>query len=216
MTGEIRTRSEFTDYARGLLTIYQVERADQQTSGNQSRALLGTGLAYAAAAAALLSRVSQGVEGVDRILVIAAPLPLIALISLLILGIGNIQQRALYLVALEAELEPFMTRLVKDPDTRLAPVVPNGFRRSEYVFAPPWNKSVPPTADGASRKLRGIASLLMGLLTHGAMLAVELGLIAYAASLLPFTSGLAMVVIYGLFVAAQVVGWMVALRPSSW
>src|SRR5690348_12023067 len=124
------------DYAQGLLAIYQIERGDQQTSGNQSRALIGTGLAYAAGAAALLNQGSTGGGEVDPLLIMAAPLPLVALISLLILGIGNIQQRAKYLVDLEIQLEPYLSDATEN-DRRYALAVPFGFRRSEYVFAPP-------------------------------------------------------------------------------
>ena len=203
------------DYAQGLLAIYQIERGDQQTSGNQSRALLGTGLAYAAGAAALLNQGSSGGGEIDSLLIMAAPLPLVALISLLITGIGNIQQRAQYLVALEVQLEPYLSAPV-DAGGRYALLVPHGFRRSEYVFAPPGRNQVPGSAEGASKRVRAIASILMGALTHGAMLLAEVGLIYYALSLLDGRGLIIAAAFYGFCVAAQGIGWYVALRPGLW
>lgn len=95
---------EIDDRVRALLAVYQVERQDQQTSGNQSRALVGTGLAYAAGVAALLSKAPVDGDGVPALLLVAAPLPLVALVCFLILGVGNVLQRARYLVELEREL----------------------------------------------------------------------------------------------------------------
>ncbi len=207
------TPEKFDSYAEGLLAIYGIERGDQQTSGNQSRALLGTGLAYAAAAAVLLNKGSVGEGGVATVLIMAAPLPLVALISLLILGVGNIQQRAKYLIALERELEPYMS--LADEKGGWLLTVPNGFRRSEYVFAPP-GAATPESSTGASKRLRSVASILMGVLTHGAMLAVEAGLVIYSATLVSGWQVVAVAVFYGLSIAAQVLGWIVALRPGSW
>lgn len=200
-----------------LLSIYQIERQDQQTSGNQSRALVGTGLAYAAGAAALLNNASSNGAHIDSLLVLAAPLPLIALISLLVLGIGNIQQRARYLVRLEAQLEPRLSIESSDADYKYALTVPNGFRRSEYVFSPRLkDPERPPPDGGASSGMRFIGSIALGLLTHGAMLLTEVGLVAYSVHLADGWHDVLAGSVYGLCIALQAVGWSVALRPGGW
>jgi hypothetical protein len=199
----------------GLLTVYQVERQDQQTSGNQSRALLGTGLAYAAGVAALLSRADPGSTG--PILLVAAPLPLVALISFLVLGIGNVQQRAEYLVALEQELEPYLSADARAPDEqRFRLTVPNGFRRSELVFSPRPAQSDGYLVGGASPLMRSVASYAFGALTHGIMFLVEIGLIAYVLRLVDHGWRTVGIVFYGACLAVQLFGIFVALRPGRW
>ncbi len=211
-----RPRKRWDAYAQGLLAVYQIERGDQQTSGDQSRALVGTGLAYAAGAAALLAKGSSGGAHIDPILIMAAPLPLVALIPLLILGIGNIQQRAKYLVSLEAELEPYMSAIAHGSGRLYVLTVPNGFRRSEYVFARPGRSWIPDPEAGASKRARWIGSILMGAFTHGSMLLAELGLIYYAMSLLGGWHLLVAAVFYICSVLSQFVDWSVALRPGPW
>lgn len=196
------------DRARALLAIYQVERQDQQTSGNQSRALVGTGLAYAAGVSALLSRVPSDGSSIEPLLLVAAPLPLVALMCFLVLGVGNVLQRARYLVALERELEP----LLSTPSL----TVPNGFRRSEYVFAPSSTPDAPHAGDGASASLRAVASYAIGVFTHGAMFAIEIGLVVYATQLAHGWEEIVGWVLYSAAIVTQVVGWSVALRPGTW
>lgn len=201
-------------YASALLAVYQLERQDQQTSGNQSRALLGTGLAYAAGVAALLSRGDS--KHLTPLLLLAAPLPLVALIAFLVLGIGNIQQRAKYLVALEKELEPHLSLADPTGTHQFRLTVPNGFRRSEYVFSPSPRPSDPPTDGGAGPVPRAIASYALGFLTHGVMFVVQIGLAAYVLHLLGGSYRVLGVALYATCLGVQLLGVYVALRPGTW
>lgn len=201
-------------YASALLAVYQLERQDQQTSGNQSRALLGTGLAYAAGVAALLSRGDS--KHLTPLLLLAAPLPLVALIAFLVLGIGNIQQRAKYLVALEEELEHQLSMPDPSGEHRFRVTVPNGFRRSEYVFSPSPRPSHPPPDGGAGPVPRAVASYALGFLTHGVMFLVEIGLAAYVIRLLSGWYRVAGIALYAMCLCIQLLGVYVALRPGAW
>jgi hypothetical protein len=207
---EIRGLSEgrgVGEYARALLTVYQIERGDQLNSGNQSRTLVGTGLAYAAAVAALLSKASPHTSA---LLLLAAPLPLIALISLLIAGIGNVQQRARYLIALEEELEPYLT-----PPGRNRLVVPDGFRRPEQVLLRPTIfPNFAGTPPGAGR-FRSWTVAFVGAIPHTVMLLAECGLIYYAVHLTHGWRSVAGYLIYGVLAAAQGLSLIYALRRPA-
>lgn len=199
---------------QALLAVYQTERQDQQTSGNQSRALLGTGLAYAAAVAALLSRGNAGNS--EPLLVLAAPLPLVALIAFLVIGIANVQQRAKYLVLLEQELERYLSLPSTAGDQCFELTVPNGFRRSELALAPSPAQSRDYIVGGAPPLLRAVMSYALGALTHGVMYLVEVGLIVYAVHLAGAEYRTLAISFYGVCVSIQVGGLIVALRPGSW
>lgn len=208
------SRTPADSRVQALLVVYQTERQDQQTSGNQSRALLGTGLAYAAAVAALLSRGSA--ETTESLLVLAAPLPLVALIAFLVIGIANVQQRAKYLVLLEQELERYLSLPSTAGDRRFELTVPNGFRRSELVFAPRPAQSRGYVVGGAPPLLRAIMSHALGALTHGVMYLVEIGLIVYAVDRAGLEHRTLAISFYGVCVAIQVAGLVIALRPGLW
>lgn len=192
LAGECTTMSEEVR-VQALLSIYQVERQDQQTSGIQSRALIGTGLAYAAGIAALLA--TSEIHAAPALVLLATPLPLIALIALQVLGIGNILQRARYLEALERELESHLS-LPDGKQQRFRLTVPNGFRRSELVFAPSATRAARYIDNGASGVLRAIASYALGALTQGIMFLIEVGLSIYVVHLVSGVYRTAGIVIY--------------------
>ncbi len=179
------------------LSVYAIERQDQQTSGNAALAIVGAGLAYVGVATAALGENCQDRCDIDSIVIVSSPLPVIALISFLLLTMGNVLQRARYLRELEEELENDLTlpSSVK---------IPNGFRRSEAVF----NLA-------EARGPRRIASVAMTLLTYGSVFAIEIGFTLYALDLVGGSLQAWGVVGYGLCIVLQVVAMSVALRPPE-
>jgi hypothetical protein len=205
------------DRAKGVLAIYQTERQDQQTSGNQALAVTGTGLAYAAAIAAVLGPEARLTGGVDPLLIVAAPLPLVAAISFLVLNMANVQQRANYLVALERELEPYFLKpppaypAVRGREER--PIrAPSGFRRSEEVFGHGASSLMDLRWRGSAGR-RALAFGAMSALTYGVVLLVELGLIVYAVQLVRGWYVVVGAAFYGICALLQAVGGRYALSP---